>query len=273
MKPTLWFKSVHPIVARRFLSLVKNLYGVEKSSLVQSDTQFRTKKLIEIGIDENVRQIMSEHDLFTHDISQLEMLVFTDETRSSYLRGAFLRGGSINHPKTANYHLEIYSDNSTQIIFIQQLMVNCGLNAKISKRRKGFIAYIKEVEHIIDFLRIIGTSDAVFLYEDFRIKRDFNNSVNRVVNIEIANEKRALNAANKQLEEIELVESSFYYKSLDNKLIQVMELRKKNPEASLSELVDNYYDEIGETITKSGLNHRFIKIREIAKKIIGEEEE
>lgn len=269
-KLTLWFKSIHPIVARRFLSLVKNLYDIEKSILIQSDTQFKTKKLIEIGIDENVRKIMSEHNLFTQDISQLELLVLSDDGKSAYLRGAFLRGGSINHPRTANYHLEIYSDNSTQVIFIQQLLVHFGLNAKITKRRKGFITYIKEVEHIIDFLRIVGTSDAVFLYEDFRIKRDFNNSVNRVINIEIANEKRAITAAFKQLEDIKVVENSFYYKNLDSKLIRVMNLRKENPEASLNELVEEYENKFMEPITKSGLNHRFIKIRDLAKKITGE---
>lgn len=266
MKPTIWFKSIHPMVARRFLTLIKNLYDIERSSLIQSDTQFKNKKIIEIGIDENVQQIMSEHDLFTSNISKLEMIVFTDETRAAYLRGAFLRAGSTNHPRTANYHLEIYSDNSSQIVFIQNLMVSFGLNAKISKRRKGYIAYIKEVEHIIDFLRIIGTSLAVFQYEDFRIKRDFNNSINRVINIEIANEKRALTAANRQLDQIQAIENSFYYQDIDKKLIQVMDLRKENPEASLTELVDIYISKYNETITKSGLNHRFTKIRQIAEK-------
>lgn len=266
-KPTIWFRSIHPIVARRFLSLAKNLYDIKESMLLKSDTPFKNKKQIEIGIDENVQTIMSEHDLFTSNLGQLEIITQGVESKRAYLRGAFLRNGSVNHPKTANYHLEISSDSSTQIVFIHQLMIYFDLNAKISKRRSGFIAYIKGAEHIVDFLRIIGLNQLVFEYEDYRIKRDFNNSINRVVNIEIANEKRVIKAANKQLEDILLVEQSIYYEELDEKIIRVMILRKENPDASLAELALEYEDIYNEKISKSGINHRLLKIKTLADEI------
>jgi DNA-binding protein WhiA len=51
--------------------------------------------------------------------------------------------------------------------------------------------------------------------------------------------------------------------SLSDKLQEVARLRLENPESSLAELAEMMNPPIG----KSGLNHRFKKIEEIAEKI------
>ena len=58
----------------------------------------------------------------------------------------------------------------------------------------------------------------------------------------------------------------YYYplEKLDPKLLLVMKVRKENPEASFSELIAIINQNYDESITKSGLNHRFRKIKEIA---------
>ena len=43
-----------------------------------------------------------------------------------------------------------------------------------------------------------------------------------------------------------------------------MKVRKQNPEASLNELIDILKDKHNEHITKSGLNHRLNRIKELA---------
>ena len=50
---------------------------------------------------------------------------------------------------------------------------------------------------------------------------------------------------------------------LDDKLKEVIKYRLKYREVSLQELSDIMTKETGVKITKSGLNHRFRKIREI----------
>ena len=50
---------------------------------------------------------------------------------------------------------------------------------------------------------------------------------------------------------------------LDDKTKEALEYRKKYPEASLKELSEIISLETGKAITKSGLNHRFRKIREM----------
>ena len=53
---------------------------------------------------------------------------------------------------------------------------------------------------------------------------------------------------------------------LDEKTREALEYRKKYPETSLKELSEIISIETGKPITKSGLNHRFRKIKELATK-------
>lgn len=265
-KTTLWFKTNNPTVGRRFLQIVKQLYKVENTLLTKQALNFRKNHQIQIGINEDLERILSEHDILS-DEKNTELLTQLPETKQAYLRGAFLASGSVNDPKTAQYHLEIYASNPDQIIFIQKLMNQFDLNAKITQRRKGFIAYLKDVEHIEDFLRYIGASKTVFLYEDIRIKRDLNNSINRIVNCEIANEKKIVAAAYEQIEYIKIIQEHIGAQ-IDYKMQEVMTLRLEYPEASLNELVELFEKRYQEKITKSGLNHRFLKIKETAKQIM-----
>ena len=54
---------------------------------------------------------------------------------------------------------------------------------------------------------------------------------------------------------------------LDDKTKEALEYRKKYPEASLKELSEIITLETNNKITKSGLNHRFRKINELATRL------
>ncbi|MBE0701326.1 MAG: DNA-binding protein WhiA [Acholeplasmataceae bacterium] len=259
------FKTNNPTVAKRFLQLVRTLYQAETSLMTQKQMKLKKRQTIIIRLTTKVDDILSEHSLLDEPVESQEVLTRSDEAKRAYLRAAFLASGSVNHPKTAEYHLEMFSQNPDQIVFIQQLMNAFDLNARIIKRRNGFIVYLKDAEHISDFIQLTGAQNAVFQFEDIRIKRDFNNSINRIMNCELANEKKTVDAAYEQLRDIELIEKFFI--QIDEKIRQVIELRKENPEASLRELVEKYEETYKETISRSGLNHRLVKIRQIAERI------
>ncbi|MBN3490973.1 DNA-binding protein WhiA [Acholeplasma equirhinis] len=260
-EPMLWFKSNNPTVARRFLTLLKKLYNVGTTLLTKKQGNFKKGYQIQLGIKDAIEEIRQEHGIFT-DNEEVDLLIQTRETKEAYLRGAFLAAGSVNDPKTAEYHLEIYAESKETILRIQQTMNYFDLNAKITHRRNGLICYLKDVNSIEDFLRIIGASDTVFSFEDIRIKRDFNNSINRILNCEIANEKKTIVAANQQLQDIKLIEK--FKVEIGPKLKQAVRLRKQYPDVSLNELVDIFEKEYKEKITKSGLNHRYTKLKELA---------
>lgn len=246
------------------MQLVRTLYQAETSLMTQQQNKLNQKKTVIIRIQSKVEDIVNEHNLLENAIEAQELLTQSSNAKKAYLRAAFLANGSVNHPKTAEYHLEIFTTNSDQIIFIQQLMNHYELNARVTKRRSGYITYLKDAEGISDFLQIVGAQNSVFKFEDIRIKRDFNNSINRVMNCEIANEKKTIVASNQQIKDIKIIEKYTLQKDIDEKILNIMKLRKEYPDISLRELSDLYEEKYDEPLSKSGLNHRLTKIKQLA---------
>lgn len=261
------YKTTSPTVARRFLLLTKSLYQAETILMTKERRRFSNRPFVILKITNKIDKILSEHSYLDQPIESAQLLTQSPKTKRAFLRAAFLVSGSVNHPKTAQYHLEVYAENSEEIIFIQSLMNSFNLNARITKRRKGYIAYLKDAESISDFLQLLGAQNSVFTFEDNRIKRDFNNSINRIINCEIANEKKSIMAADRHFEHIKLIESYEMKSEIDEKMQETIDLRKKYPEANLRELTEHYYEEYNTTISRSGLNHRLKKIETLANKI------
>ena len=148
----------------------------------------------------------------------------------SYLRGAFLAGGSVNNPETSRYHLEIYSLYEEHNEIIAQMMNKFGLNAQTTARRSGFIVYLKEAEKIANFMSLIGATNSMLQFENVRIVRDMRNSVNRLVNCENANLNKIANASTRQIENIEFIDSRVGLSSLPDKLREIAETRLAHQE-------------------------------------------
>ncbi|MBF0714238.1 DNA-binding protein WhiA, partial [Gemella sp. GH3] len=191
-----------------------------------------------------------------------EKLISDSDSKISYLRGAFLAGGSINNPRTSNYHLEIFSQYEEHNEDLKNILNGYNLNARSLERKKGFIVYIKESEKISEFIQILGASNALFQFEDERIVRDINNSVNRMQNCDLANMNKTVNASAKQVEDINIIAERLGLENLDDKLRVVAEARLKYPEYPLKEIAEIVEDG---KLSKSGLNHRFRKLAKIAK--------
>ena len=200
--------------------------------------------------------------VFTHEID--ESMIADDEMRRSYLRGAFLAGGSVNNPETSSYHLEIFSLYESHSEGLTKLMNEYDLNGKHLERKKGSIVYLKEAEKISDFLSLIGGYQALLKFEDVRIVRDMRNSVNRLVNCETANLNKTVSAAMKQVESIQLIDEEIGLDNLPERLREIAKLRVEHQDVSLKELGEMMSTG---TISKSGVNHRLRKLNEMADKI------
>src|SRR5699024_1256303 len=159
-----------------------------------------------------------------------EEIMTNDQKKRSYLRGAFLAGGSVNNTEASSYHLEIYSNYETHNDDLCQMMNDFNLNAKTIVRRNGFITYIKEAEKISEFLAVIGANRAMLKFEDIRIVRDMRNSVNRLVNMENANLNKTIDATQRQLEAIRLIDSTQGLSVLPQKLQIMARFRLENPD-------------------------------------------
>ena len=141
------------------------------------------------------------------------------------------------------------------------------MNSKIIIRDTKYMVYIKEAERISDFLKIINAFNAVLYYENIRIYKEQKNNTNRLNNCEQANMDKIIETCNNQLKDISLIEEKMGLDLLDDKIKEACLYRKQYPETSLTELSSIISMETNSNITKSGLNHRFRKIKEIAKRI------
>lgn len=204
------------------------------------------------------------HVTYDNKQNDFDYSLITGELRNIYLAGLFVARGSVNDPNTTKYHFEMPISNSKKAVFALNLINQEPFNAKIIKRHAKYVIYIKDAEKIVDILRILGALNQAFNYEDIRIQRDFNNSLNRVINCEVANEQKAFVAAREQLKYIKYLEYNYPLETLDIKIITLMKVRKDNPEATLNELIDIIQNKYGENLSKSGLYHRFEKIKKIA---------
>lgn len=259
----------NPAIARRIFSLIKTAYGIEPLLIVSKKMKLKKNYQYLVRLQKQVHEILTDLEIFDSNNGLItgipEKIMSSEQRAMSYLRGAFLASGSVNNPETSCYHLEIYSLYEDHNQDLLKLMNNFFyLNAKETRRRSGYIVYLKEAEKIGDFLHIVGAVNAMLAFEDLRIMRDMRNSVNRLVNCDTANLKKTANAAAKQVEDIQLIEEKFGLENLPEKLTVLARFRLTHPELSLKEVAAQVPDG---PISKSGVNHRFQKIREIAKQL------
>lgn len=253
-------------VARRIFKLIKNIYDVTPIITVRKRYNFNNNLSYILKIKSKKNIILKDLAIQIDGIYQnipKEYLINDEECLRAYLRGLFIATGSVNDPKTSRYHLEFIVDNLDYANYLCYLLNKFHLNSKVIKREKNYMVYIKEAEKISDFLRVINAYNAVMYFEDIRIYRDHKNMTNRLNNCEQANMDKIFLTAAKQLQDIEKLRQYDLIDVVDQKIKEVIEFREKYPESSLQELSEIMSLELGYPITKSGLNHRFRKIKDM----------
>ncbi|AQP53351.1 DNA-binding protein WhiA [Vagococcus penaei] len=254
-------------IARRIFSLLKDHYQVTSELLVRRKMKLKKNNVYIVRLKQETQPILTDLEIMDNLMFNTRVsseIMGNEQKMRSYLRGAFLAGGSVNNPETSRYHLEIYSMYEDQCVDLCEMLQFYGLNGRISERRNGFITYLKGAEEIADFLVLIGATNAMLKFEDVRIVRDLRNSVNRLMNCENANMNKTADAAKRQIQNIELIAKKVGLEALPEKLREVAELRVEHPEISLKELGEMLPSG---AISKSGINHRMRKINEFADKL------
>lgn len=255
-------------VARKIFTLFKELFGVQTDVLAEKKIKLRKNNVyvVQVPSQPSTTDILGELGLLDGKGGLQQGIkkefLRRDCCRRSYLRGAFLGGGSVNSPEST-YHLEIISTNEKHAADIARLMRKFGLAAKISMRKNWYVVYLKESEQIVSLLSIIGAHTALLDFENTRIYKGMRNQVNRLVNCETANLNKTVDAAMRQLENIKFLAGHMGLDRLPEGLRQAAEARLSHPDVSLRELGDMMDPRVG----KSGINHRMRKLEAIAEKL------
>ena len=188
-------------------------------------------------------------------------VVEEDCCKASFLRGAFLAGGSVTDPGKG-YHMEVTTTHLSVAretdLLIRELM---GFAPKSAQRNGGQVLYLKQSEQISDFLTCLGAPVASMGIMEARLEKELNNKVNRRCNCDDANISKVVEAAQEQLAAIRTLKENGLLEKLPTKLKQAADAREENPSASLSELAAM----MDPPITKPAMNNRMKKLVQMAK--------
>ena len=177
----------------------------------------------------------------------------------SFLRGAFLSGGSVTDPEK-RYHLELSTNHHKVSRETFSLLLEQGFSPKDTLRNGCSILYFKQSESIEDFLAFLGAPIASMGVMEAKIEKEMKNKINRIVNCDNANTSKVVEAAQTQIAAIRRLEERGLLEGLPEKLRMTAGLRMENPEANLNELAELF----DPPLTKSALNHRLRKLVELA---------
>ncbi|MDD7280985.1 DNA-binding protein WhiA [Floccifex sp.] len=268
------FQSENATIAKHVFKLFKSMYDVNPRLSILKKMQLKKNNIYRLQIYEKANEILEDLGIMTetglHSYPSTK-LIRSEKKARAFLQGCFLGSGSINDPKTTNYHLEMSVTDENFANVIVKAMEKFYIPAKITVRKNNYVVYIKAGEKIEDFLRLCNASKALMDFVEARSLRDFYNSMSRLDNCALANEVKTIKAGKKQLEYIDVLEKNRNKVKITDKIQRVMDIRKKFPEASLNELCDECYLEYGEVISKSGMKHRLNKIKEMAMEFMEEE--
>ena len=261
----LTFTLENPSIARNIYNLIFTEFNIRPKITLRIQKRFKTKQIYILSIKNNLQVILnkcniriSSKKLINDDID-----LKTLEEKKSYLKGTFLACGSISDPKTSGYHMEFVFNSKKTSDFISNIFHEFDVNSKVIKRTNKYMVYIKVAEEISDALKLFEANNALFYFEDIRTKKDHINMVNRLNNCEQANQDKTIKTGIKQLNDIEYLKENDLLSLLDEKTVLIMNYREKYPELSYQELSQVISLETSFKISKSGINHHFIKMREL----------
>ena len=225
------------------------------------------KLVFQIWDEEKISKIMEEFGFSVEDTLSLHVnypIVEEECCKASFLRGAFLAGGSVTDPEKG-YHMELSTTHQSVAretnLLIREAMA---FSPKMAKRGGGQVLYLKQSEQISDFLTYLGASVAAMGIMETRLEKELNNKVNRRCNCDDANTSKVVEAAQEQLAAIRTLRELDLVDKLPEKIKQAAIARENNPSASLSELAGMMQPEI----TKPAMNNRMKKLVQLAREAV-----
>ena len=251
--------SENSAIAKCVYQYLHELYGVDVRFAYTRSAGFLKRMIYHVIVDDEASKILDDLEVDFFNPERPKNIISSSEDVAAYLTGAFLAGGSVNNPHSRSYHLEISVKDEGFAKFLLKIWSKYQphpVSCKLSKRRNQFVLYLKKGDEISDFLVLMGAKDQCLVFEDVRISRDFSSIGNRLSNLDTANYGRVVSASKRQIDEINYIFKKEGKENISNpKLLACMELRVKNPDASLDELSKLLSSELNTEISKSNINH------------------
>ncbi len=245
--------------------LISMCADIPRDHLILQNEKNHHRKILVTDSDEKAR-VFARLKLRSDDTRVKVAKVITEREccKRSYLKGAFMAGGSVGSPEKA-YQMEIASLSEDEAERLSDILLLRDLKSSIVNHRDRHIVYIKDGDTIAEVLGLMGASCSLMEFENIRILKGIRNDVNREVNCDAANMAKIAKSSKKQLEDIEYIRDNAGLSSLPESLEEMARVRLEYPYYSLKELGNEFNPPLG----KSGVSHRLRKLSEFADKLRG----
>ena len=251
-------------VARKYFTLLKKTFNIGTDVSIRRGAYLKRNRTYIVAVREHedairvlqAAKLLNEYGEVSENLSVVRNVVVQNTCcRRAFIRGAFLASGSISDPEKF-YHFEIACVAEPKAEQLRELIATFDIEAKIVRRKKYYVVYIKEGSQIVDILNVMEAPVALMELENIRILKEMRNSVNRQVNCETANINKTVSAAVKQMDDIRYIQAVIGLDGLPDNLREMALVRLERPDAMLKELGEALNPPVG----KSGVNHRLRKL-------------
>lgn len=259
-------------IAKFIYHTIDRLYGIVPKFAYSKTMNFKKRLSYSVIVQEG-DYLVGDLEINFLDGKIAKTIVTNDDTISGYVAGAFLASGSVNSPKNSNYHLEVSLNNENYAKWFSKLLLRykgTEFSPKVIKRRNSYVVYLKKSQQVVDFLSMMGATNATLEFENIRIDREFSSIGNRLQNLDSANYSKITDAAEKQIEDIKIIDKVLGIENVQNiKQKELMKIRLEHDDYSLSELANELSNRIGNPVSKSNINHLFRAIHVMAERYKG----
>lgn len=240
------------------IQVVNFLYRLHHDHLEVKTNPLTRHRRYTISYRDDLGVILQDNQAF-EPLSISDVNNLDEQVRKEIMVGAFLAHGTLCDPHHQNYHLEFTSERKNPTLFLQAIINSFNLNSKIIDRRGKYMLYLKSSVNIKSFLYLIGAMNTYLELETFLTTAEFRTKIKRQNNIGIANNLRAMENANEEMNWIDYIHTQQI--QLPEKLEQVAKLREQFPEETLGELCDLYRQLYGQGVSRSTLSRRLNELK------------
>ncbi len=261
-------------IAKFIYLIIQKIYGINIRFSYGKTMKFKRWTTYNIIIDQEAEYILSDLEISFLEGKIAKNIVFNDDMIGGYLAGAFLASGSVNSPRSSNYHFEISLNDENYAKWFLKLIEKYksgSFNPKIITRRDQIVIYLKKSDQIADFLILMGATDSSLDFENIRIDREFANIGNRLQNLDTANYTKTMKSSSRQISELQVIDRILGVQNLANEKQRILApLRLSNEDATMEELATLMSEKLNVKVTKSNVNHLFRSLSVLAKRYRGE---
>jgi len=265
------FVTENETALKKFNALLFKIFGIKEDEYkILSENKSGKDYIVRIEDQSQLAGILMTLKWCDDQFTEIEpvfvdpRIVQKDCCKKAFVRGAFMVSGSISDPNKF-YHYEIVCRYEEDAESLKDILNFFNMDAKVIVRKNSFIVYLKEGNNITDTLNLMGAVVSQMNLFNVMILKGISNDINRKVNCETANLNKTIEAAVKQIKDIEYIRDTVGLETLKDNLREIAYLRLENPDMNLKDLGEMLDPPVG----KSGVNHRLRKLGEMADELRG----